>query len=160
MSADQWQIFKDDPSLVPSAVLEGVRLSSVVRWVSRFAAADYSNGDVFVPKGARVALLYGTANRDERRHPNPDQFDARRNPVDQLGWGIGPHTCADMHVAKLEMEVILESLIENADRIESGVPVPSANAGLYTRSNTAAMPCPPPIHMVTSAYRPPERCSS
>lgn len=128
---DQWEILKNDPSLVSSAVLEGVRLSSVVRWFTRVAATDYRDGDVFVPEGARVTLLYGSANRDERRYADPDRFDARRNPTDQLGWGTGPHMCVGMHLAKLEMEVLLEALIENVDSIEVDQPVPSSNGGLY-----------------------------
>jgi cytochrome P450 len=128
---DQWEILKNDPSLVSSTVLESVRLSSVVRWFTRIAATDYHVGDVFVPEGARVALLYGSANRDERHYPNADRFDVRRNPIDNLGWGTGPHICVGMHLAKLEMEVLLEALIENVDRIEVDDPVPSANGGLY-----------------------------
>lgn len=128
---DQWEILKNDPSLVPSAVLESVRLSSVVRWFTRVAATDYRSGDVFVPEGARVALLYGAANRDERHYPNADRFDVRRNPTDNLGWGTGPHICVGMHLAKMEMEVLLEALVENVDRIEVADPVPSANGGLY-----------------------------
>lgn len=128
---EQWKILKNEPSLVSSAVLESVRLSSVVRWFTRLAVADYRNGDVFIPEGARVALMYGCANRDERRYADPDRFDARRNPTDQLGWGTGPHMCIGMHLAKLEMEVLLEALIENVDRIEADDPVPSSNGGLY-----------------------------
>lgn len=128
---DQWRMLKNDPSLAPSAVLESVRLSSVVRWFTRYAAADYRNGDVFVPEGARVTLMYGSANRDERRYANPERFDARRNPTDNLGWGTGPHMCVGMHLSKLEMEVLLEALLENVDRIEVDEPVPSSNGGLY-----------------------------
>jgi cytochrome P450 len=128
---DQWETLKGNPSLVSSTVLESVRLSSVVRWFTRVAATDYRADDVFVPEGARVALLYGSANRDERHYPNADRFDVRRNPIDNLGWGTGPHICVGMHLAKLEMEVLLEALIENVDRIEVDDPVPSANGGLY-----------------------------
>lgn len=128
---EQWEILKGNPSLVSSTVLESVRLSSVVRWFTRIAATDYRAGDVFVPEGARVALLYGSANRDDRHYPNADRFDVRRNPIDNLGWGTGPHICVGMHLAKLEMEVLLEALIENVDRIEVDDPVPSANGGLY-----------------------------
>lgn len=128
---DQWKILKADRSLVSSAVLESVRLSSVVRWFTRVAETDYSEGDAFVPNGSRVLLLYGGANRDERRYANPERFDVRRNPTDQLGWGTGPHMCIGMHLAKLEMEVLLEALLENVDRIDVGEPVPSPNGGLY-----------------------------
>lgn len=128
---DQWEILKREPALVPGTVLESVRLSSGARWFTRVAITDYRAGEVFVPEGARVALLYGAANRDERHYPNPDHFDVRRNPTDNLGWGTGPHMCVGMYLAKMELEVLLEALLENVDRIEVEDPVPSANGGLY-----------------------------
>lgn len=130
-SPDQWRKLKETPSLVSSAVLEGVRYSAVVRWFSRVAIADYAVGDVFIPKGSRVMLLYGSANRDERHYPEPDVFDVTRNPTDQIGWGTGPHMCVGMHLAKLEMEVMLEALLERVERIEIGQPVLGTNRGLY-----------------------------
>lgn len=128
---DQWTALKADRSLIASAVLEGVRHSAVVRWFSRVAASDYDAGDVHVPAGTRVMLLYGSANRDERQYSDPDRFDVTRNPIDQLGWGTGPHMCAGMHLARLEMEVMLEALLERVERIEAGEPVLGSNRGLY-----------------------------
>jgi cytochrome P450 len=130
-SPGQWKHLKRDPSLVPSAVIESVRHSAVVRWFSRVAASDYFVGNCVVPAGSRVMLMYGSANRDERRYPEPDLFDISRNPTDQLGWGAGPHVCGGMHLAKVEMEVLLEALLERVDRIEVGEPVVGVNQGLY-----------------------------
>ncbi|MEL7027907.1 MAG: hypothetical protein AAGL49_01575, partial [Pseudomonadota bacterium] len=84
---DQWRKLKSNPDLVKSAVLEGVRHSAIVRWFSRYAESDYSQGEVSLPQGARVALLFGSANRDERHYEDPDAFLVDRNPRDQLGWG-------------------------------------------------------------------------
>lgn len=128
---DQWAKLRRNPALVPSAVVEGVRHSAVVRWFARVATADYRAGDVSVPQGTRVMLMFGSANRDERHYPDPDTFQADRNPQDQLGWGTGPHMCSGMHLAKLEMEVLLEALIENVETLEAGEPVIGANRGLY-----------------------------
>lgn len=128
---DQWQMIKSDPSLIRSAVLESVRHSAVVRWFSRVAATDYVEGDVSIPKDARVMIMYGSANRDERHYPEPDMFKADRNPRDQLGWGNGPHTCAGMHLANLEMEVLLEALVENVDTIDVFDTTIGSNQGLY-----------------------------
>ncbi|HKX77237.1 MAG TPA: cytochrome P450 [Novosphingobium sp.] len=128
---DQWRRLKADRSLVPAAVLEGVRHSAVARWFSRVAVEDYVAGDVVIPKGRRVMILYGSANRDERHYADPDRFDVTRNPVDQLGWGTGPHMCLGMHLAKLEMEVLLESLLEQVELLEVDVPTIGINAGLY-----------------------------
>lgn len=128
---DQWRRLKAQPALISSAVLEGVRHSATVRWFSRVAREDYVAGDVFIPKGARVMVMYGSANRDERRYENPDEFDVSRNPTDQVGWGNGPHMCVGMHLAKLEMEVMLEALIEQVKDIEVGEPELSVSRGLY-----------------------------
>jgi len=76
-------------------------------------------------------ILYGAANRDPRRYENPDKFDVTRKPVDQLGWGSGPHVCAGMGLAKMEMEVLLEALVKHVHHIEVGDPVIGANNGLY-----------------------------
>lgn len=128
---DQWQKLKSNPGLVPSAVLEGVRHSAIVRLFTRFAESAYSQDDVHLPQGARVALLFGSANRDERHYEDPDAFLVDRNPRDQLGWGHGPHLCGGMHLAKLEMEVLLEAMVEQIDRIEVEEPEISTNFGLY-----------------------------
>lgn len=128
---DQWELLRRKPDLVPSAVLEGVRYSATVRWFARVAAEDYRVGDAVIPENSRVMLLYGAANRDERHYPDPDRFDITRNPTDQLGWGTGPHMCGGMHLAKLEMEVLLEAMIERVAHIEVGEPVVGINRGLY-----------------------------
>lgn len=128
---DEWLRLRHEPQLIPSAVVEGMRFNSVVRYFSRFAKTDYNNGDVAIPAGSRVALMFAAANRDERHYANPDRFDITRNPQDQLGWGTGPHMCVGMHLAKLEMEVLLEALVENVNAIEVDEPLYGTNKGLY-----------------------------
>jgi len=128
---DQWALLRERPELIPNAVLESVRRNSVLRWFSRVAAEDYPVGDFAVPKGARVMLLYGCANRDERRYDDPDRFDIARDARDQLAWGTGAHMCAGMHLARLEMEVLLEALLEAGVAPAAGTPTLGANAGLF-----------------------------
>ena len=127
---DHWQLLGKRRDLIPSAVLEGVRHSSVLRWFSRIAASDYEVDGQVIPKGERVMLLYGCANRDERRYENPDRFDITRDSRDHLAWGTGPHMCAGMHLARLEMEVLLEALVEAGVQLSVGTPRPGANRGL------------------------------
>lgn len=127
----QWARLRDRPDLIPSAVLEGVRRDSVLRWFSRVAQQDYAVGDATIPAGARVMLLYGCANRDERRYADPDRFDITRDARDHLAWGTGPHMCAGMNLARIEMEVMLEALIEARVTIEAGEPEIGTNRGLY-----------------------------
>ena len=127
---DQWEILRSRPNLVASAVLEAVRHRSVIRWFSRVAAEDYKVGDFTVPAGARLMLMYGSANRDERHYPDPDVFDVTRNPLDQLAWGRGEHMCAGLHLARIEMEVMLEALLESGCRLHVGTPGVGTNKGL------------------------------
>ena len=128
---DQWRALKADPSLIPAAVQEGMRFQPVVRWFARVAAQGYQVDGFRIPAGARVMLLYGAANRDERHYPEPHRFVIRRDPTDHLGWGTGPHLCAGAHLARIEMEVMLEALVAQVERLEVGEAVRSANRGLH-----------------------------
>lgn len=128
---EQWRRLKQDPSLIPGAVLEGVRHSSVIRWFSRVARVDYRVGGQVIPEGARVMLLYGSANRDERCYADPDEFDVTRDARSHLAWGSGPHMCVGMHLARIEMEVMLEALVECCAVLDAGEPEIHANRGLY-----------------------------
>jgi cytochrome P450 len=129
--ADQWALVRAQPDLIRGAVLEGVRHDSVVRWFSRVAVSDYEVGNQTIPKGARVMLLYGCANRDERHYADPDRFDVTRDARDHLAWGSGPHMCAGMHLARIEMEVLLEALVEARVGLQAGEPTPGLNRGLF-----------------------------
>ena len=128
---DHWERIKAGPGLIPSAVLEGVRRNAVIRWFSRVAAQDYVVEGIAIPRGARVMLLYGSANRDERRYPDPDRFDVTRDARDQLAWGAGAHMCAGLHLARLEMEVMVEALADADARLTAGEPIMGDNRGLY-----------------------------
>jgi cytochrome P450 len=128
---DVWRRLREDRSLVEKAVIEGVRHRSVLRWFSRVATADYRVEDFVIPEGSRVMLMYASANRDDRHYPDPDRFDIDRDARDQLSWGVGEHTCAGASLAKLEMEVMLEALLDHCETIEAGEPEIGANRGLY-----------------------------
>ena len=128
---NQWAQVQARPALIPSAVLETLRRDAPIRWFSRVAATDYEVDGAVVPQGARVMLLYGCANRDERRYAEPDRFDVTRDARDHLAWGTGAHMCAGMHLARLEMEVLLEALVEAGVSLEAGEPEVGANRGLY-----------------------------
>jgi cytochrome P450 len=128
---DQWALLRERPELIPATVFESVRHSSVLRWFSRIANTDYRIGDQVIPAGARVMLLYGSANRDERRYQDPDRFDIKRDARDQLAWGRGPHMCAGQYLARTEMEVLLEALVEREVTLHAGAPVVGNNKGLF-----------------------------
>lgn len=120
-----------DPSLVPNAVQEAVRLGSPIRSFSRTVTADTALGDVLLPRGARTMILFASANRDERKFPDPDRFDVTRAVADHVGFGHGLHMCVGMHLARLEMEAILRALVERVARIEVGEPTVALNNTIY-----------------------------
>jgi cytochrome P450 len=122
-----YEALRSDPGLIPGVVNESVRIASPIRGFTRHAAVDYLVGDMVIPRGDRVLILFASANRDERHYPDPDTFDARRNPRDHVGWGHGAHTCAGMHLARLEMEVLLQALVNGVARLETDAPTPIWN---------------------------------
>lgn len=114
----QWDILKNDPELIPNAVNEIVRHESPLRAFSRRARHDTEIAGTAIPAGARVLVIYASANRDEREWENPDTFDIRRDATRQLGFGHGAHACAGQSLARLETQAMLRALIERVDRIE------------------------------------------
>ncbi|MZF88217.1 cytochrome P450 [Streptomyces sp. SID5643] len=120
---EQWGLLKADPDLVPQAVNEVVRYASPIRAFSRTAAHDTELAGIPLPKGSRVLVLYGSANRDPLEWDDPDTFDIRRNAARQLGFGQGTHGCAGQGLARMETSAMLRALVDRVDRIEvAGTP--------------------------------------
>ncbi|WP_020134719.1 cytochrome P450 [Streptomyces sp. 351MFTsu5.1] len=115
---EQWRLLKADPDLVPKAVNEVVRHESPIRAFSRTAAHDTEVAGTPIPKGSRLLVLYGSANRDPLEWDDPDTFDIRRDAARQLGFGQGTHGCAGQGLARMETSAILRALVERVDRIE------------------------------------------
>lgn len=115
---EQWELLKGDPSLIPNAINEVVRYESPLRAFTRKTARASVIADVGLPAGARVLVLYASANRDEREWDAPDVFDIRNDAGRQIGFGSGAHACAGQGLARLETTAMLKALIERVDRIE------------------------------------------
>ena len=119
----------DDPSLIPSAVEEMVRLVSPVRSFGRTATQDVELGGKMIKQGQKVLLTYSSANRDSAIYDRPETFDVTRNPH-HLGFGIGQHFCLGANLARMEMRVAFEALLRRFPDMEyaEGGPVfkPSA----------------------------------
>jgi cytochrome P450 len=115
---EAWQRLRRDPELIGAAVLEAVRLASPIRGFTRQVSRDAEFAGIPLRARDRVVLLFGAANMDERRFPEPDRFDLDRPPGGNLGWGNGPHTCVGIHLAKLELASLLRALIAQVETIE------------------------------------------
>jgi cytochrome P450 len=99
-----------DPGLVPAAVEETLRWDAPIQMVFRTATRDATVAGVRIPRGDRVAVLLGSANRDERRFPDPDRFDLDRDTGGIVSFGFGKHFCLGASLARLEARVALEAL--------------------------------------------------
>jgi len=108
---EQWDRLRADPALIPSAINEVIRLESPIRAFSRLVTRQCRIGEATLEPGDRALMLYASANRDPRRYPDPDRFDITRKAGDHLGFGQGTHVCAGMHLAKLEITVLLETML-------------------------------------------------
>jgi cytochrome P450 len=124
---DAWDELRADPSLVAAAVMETVRLASPIRGFTRVVERDQEVSGTVLPAGSRVVLLYAAANRDERRFEDPDAFDLHRPSHAHLGWGNGPHACVGMHLAKLELRLLVEAMLPRVDRVVTGTATPLRN---------------------------------
>lgn len=121
---EEFDKVKADPTLIPAAVHESLRIGSPVRAFTRFAETDYNEGEVSIPAGDRIVILYGSANHDERHYENPELFQVDRNPRDHVGFGHGVHRCAGGHLAQLELECLLDSMVRKVARIDAREPTP------------------------------------
>jgi cytochrome P450 len=108
---DTWDALCADPSRIPHAVDELLRLhSSVIAW-RRLALSDVTIGDVTIPAGAKVLLAIGSANHDEDIFACPRRLDLTRpNAARHVSFGFGSHLCLGAPLALLEMRVVLEEL--------------------------------------------------
>jgi cytochrome P450 len=119
---EQWQLLRDDPALIPQAINEVVRYESPLRAFGRRARCASEVGGVEIPAGARVLVMYASANRDDREWDSPDVFDIRRDAGRQLGFGNGAHACAGQGLARLETTAMLRALLDRVERIETTGP--------------------------------------
>jgi cytochrome P450 len=124
---DQYERLRADPSLIPHAINEAIRLESPIRGFTRLSSCDQEVDGAQLPKGARVLVLYASANRDERKWPDPERFDIARKPSDHLAFGYGIHSCVGMHLARLEITAIFESILKRVRRIEVAAAKPKIN---------------------------------
>ena len=118
----QWRQLAEDPALMPNAVNEVVRFESPLRAFTRKTLHDMVIDGVQIPAGARVLVMYASANRDEREWTNPATFDIGNDAGRHVGFGNGAHACAGQGLARLETTAILSALLRFVDRIEIAAP--------------------------------------
>jgi fatty acid omega-hydroxylase len=113
---ESFDVVRRRPELIPRAIEEVQRLQSAVQFFpSRSATADIEIGGTIIPKGAAVHLMYGAANRDPARFPDPNHFEPERMNNEHFGWGSGIHTCMGGPLARLEVNLALETFLRRVE---------------------------------------------
>lgn len=129
---EQFAEVKADRSLMDLAIDEGLRWNPTAPVFNRMVMQDTELCGVPIEEGAVVEICMGAANRDPARWDNPDIFDMHRPPQTHLAFGLGNHRCLGMNVARTEITVGINALIDAFPnlRLDPSVPAPFLTGGL------------------------------
>ena len=116
---DQWQRLRDDRSLLPTAVEEMLRFVTPVMNFRRTATCDAVLSDTKIQAGDKVVFYHASGNRDEDIFPDSGAFDVGRDPNPHIAFGGGgPHFCLGANLARMEIRVMFEHLLDRMPDIE------------------------------------------
>jgi len=117
---DMWRRVVGGDVTAAAAVEEMIRFDPPLQLFERWVLADdVTVGDQSIPRGAKIALLFGAANRDPRMFDDPDAFDVSRRNADQhIGFGGGIHVCIGAPLARIELAASVEALRSGWSELE------------------------------------------
>jgi cytochrome P450 len=101
-----------EPALLPAAIEETMRYDGPTQMMARTTTRDVELHGTIIPQGKKVALIFTSANRDERKYPNAEIYDIRRYPRDHLGFGGGLHSCVGAALARLEARIAMAEMLK------------------------------------------------
>ncbi|GFE20190.1 cytochrome P450 [Streptomyces libani] len=140
---DQLAAVRADRSLIPAAFAETLRYTPPVQMIMRQPAAEVTLSGGTVPAGATVTCLIGSANRDERHYARPDTFHVLRGDLtpatafsaaaEHVAFGLGRHFCVGALLAKTEVEVAVNQLLDAFPAMDFAEGTAPADAGVFTR---------------------------
>ena len=137
---DQWMLLRQDRGTVPVAVEEMLRWVSPIQNMARTATCDTELHGAPIQKGQKLLLLYGSGNRDEAAFERPDTFDVRRQPNDHVAFGFGSHFCLGNQLARLELRVMFEQLLDRLPDIAQVADAPIAHRPANFVSGIESLP--------------------
>jgi cytochrome P450 len=114
---EQWQIVKNDPTLVPNAIEEILRFESPVQAVGRIVSDPIELSGVALANNDHVVSLVGGANRDPAVFENPERFDVTRKDLRPLSFGGGIHFCLGAQLARIEAAVVFETILRRTPNL-------------------------------------------
>ena len=109
---DQLAAVRDDRSLVPQAIEEGLRWEPPLTGIGRLAIQDTEVGGIPIAAGTPVGVCLGSANHDPTRWEDPERFDITRKPQQHMAFAFGPHMCLGIHLARMETTVVLNKVLD------------------------------------------------
>ncbi len=130
---DQLDAVRDDRTLLPQAIEEGIRWETpLLNFIREVTCDTYLEG-VQIPKGATMMLSLGSANRDESRWSEPERFDIFRERKPHIGFAHGAHVCLGMHLARLETTKIFSTLFDELPglRLDPDAPPPYVTGTMF-----------------------------
>ncbi|MEH6610538.1 MAG: cytochrome P450 [Halioglobus sp.] len=123
-----------EPEHIHTAVQEMFRYESPLPFFHRFMLEDMEFRGQQFPKGTKIGLMYGAANRDPHQFDDPERFDITRSPNRHIAFGKGAHFCLGNHLARLDMEIIFTTLLREFSSIECFTSVrPEYRLGITSR---------------------------
>ena len=114
----QMEMLLEDPSLVPSAVEESLRMFPAFAHFRRTATKDTELLGQEIKENDKVVMWYVSSNRDETRYEDPDRFDVHRNPEHQAFGAGGRHFCLGAALARLELKILVEETLKRFPEME------------------------------------------
>jgi cytochrome P450 len=130
-SSGQLELVRADRGLIPAAIEESLRLEPAAAVVDRYATRDARLSEARIRAGDQVTVSIAGANRDPRIFDDPDTFQIRRpNATRHLAFAYGPHFCLGAHLARLEAQIAVETLLDRLPRLHLAQGSPSAPRGL------------------------------
>jgi cytochrome P450 len=137
----QRKLVMEQPDRLPAAVEEVLRYESPLQFNARVTTRRVIISGTVIPAGERVLLLYGSANRDERRFEHASRFDILRPPKRHLAFGEGIHFCIGAPLARLQARVALGALLARMPNYELAGPY--ERLPTYNMRSVARLPISP-----------------
>ena len=128
---DELARLRAHPGLIASAVEECLRFDGPIPLTLRVTREETRFGDVVIPKDRRVMALLSAANRDPAKFPEPDRFGVARSPNEHLAFGGGAHFCLGVHLARMEAQVAIGTLVARTRTLELDDSPPAWGASLF-----------------------------
>lgn len=121
---DQLAAVKADRSLIPQAIEEGLRLEPPIVYLERSVHQKMVIEGIEIDPEDHISVAIGDANHDETVFPDPDRFDVFRGKQRHVAFGSGPHICIGQHLARVEMTVALNALLDRLPNLRANPDYP------------------------------------